>query len=425
MFTRLTNTPPLTRFTSIPFGHLCVYPCVMAQLFAPVVVALAAALVAGCASSPTSQPAPSDAIVSADAGGLAEQATTVSALRTAEGEQLITLELPGGSYTPVPPEGSTDDYRCFILDLPEGTAGFATGFEVAPGNPEVTHHAILYRAYPDQLEAAAKLDAADDRPGYECFGGSGLPPRPGNSLNESDWLTAWAPGGRPSATPEGYGVPIPAGGKVVLQMHYNTRAGIQPDTTVVRMRMAAPEAALNPLFTTLLPAPVELPCAEGQSGPLCDRAAAVADLTSRFGNESGLAVQGLQWLCGQDNPITPGVTQSCTRTIRQDTTVFSVAGHMHLLGRSIAVDVNPGTPQEQRILDVTNYDFDNQSARPLAQPLQLRAGDKVRVTCTHDPTLRGKLPGVPEEPRYVVWGEGTTDEMCLGVLIGGREAATG
>ena len=387
-------------------------------------VVVAGMVLAGCAGDPTAAP-PSDAVASADAGGLAGQASTVSALRTADGEQLVTLELPGGAYTPQPPEGSTDDYRCFLLDLPEGVDGFATGFEVAPGNPEVTHHAILYRAYPDQLEAAAKMDAADDRPGYECFGGSGLPARGGNTLNESDWLTAWAPGGRPSSTPEGYGVPIPEGGKVVLQMHYNTRAGVQPDTTVVRMRMASPEANLNPLFTTLLPAPVELPCIEGQSGPMCDREASVADVVNRFGNESGLIISGLQWLCSRDTPITPGPTQSCTRTIRQDTKVFSVAGHMHLLGRSITVDVNPGTPQEQRILDVPAYDFDNQGARPLPEPLQLRAGDTVKVTCTHDQSLRGKVPGIPEEPRYVVWGEGTTDEMCLGVLIGGREAAAG
>ena len=37
-------------------------------------------------------------------------------------------------------------------------------------------------------------------------------------------------------------------------------------------------------------------------------------------------------------------------------------------------------------------------------------GDTVRVTCRHDASLRDG------EPRYVVWGEGTTDEMCLGVL---------
>ena len=25
--------------------------------------------------------------------------------------------------------------------------------------------------------------------------------------------------------------------------------------------------------------------------------------------------------------------------------------------------------------------------------------------------------GVPKTPRYILWGEGTTDEMCLGILL--------
>jgi len=41
----------------------------------------------------------------------------------------------------------------------------------------------------------------------------------------------------------------------------------------------------------------------------------------------------------------------------------------------------------------------------------------VRVTCTHDVRKRVKgEDGIPKTPRYVLWGEGTTDEMCLGVL---------
>jgi hypothetical protein len=42
----------------------------------------------------------------------------------------------------------------------------------------------------------------------------------------------------------------------------------------------------------------------------------------------------------------------------------------------------------------------------------------LTVTCRHDQSLRDQLPalqGVPE--RYVVWGEGTTDEMCLGIVL--------
>jgi hypothetical protein len=266
-----------------------------------------------------------------------------------------------------------------------------------------------------------QLDTADERPGYECFGGSGLPSAQGTNLNESDWLTAWAPGGRASGTPEGYGIPIPENSKVVLQMHYNTRDALAPDDTLVRMRMAAPDAALNPLHSTLVPGPVELPCLPDQTGPLCDRQAAIDDVVARFGEESLIAINGLPRLCGQD-VLQPGPTQSCERTIREESTLFSVAGHMHLLGRSITVDLNPGTAGEQRLLDVANYDFDNQGAVPLPEPVQLRPGDKVRVTCTHDQSLRGKVPGIPVEPRYVVWGEGTTDEMCLAVLVSGKQA---
>ena len=39
------------------------------------------------------------------------------------------------------------------------------------------------------------------------------------------------------------------------------------------------------------------------------------------------------------------------------------------------------------------------------------------MTCTHVQWLRDKLPSFEGQPdRYVVWGEGTTDEMCLGML---------
>lgn len=375
------------------------------------------------ASAPSASPGASAA--AGPHGAATGHATAAGASLTERaGEQIVTLSLPGGSYTPQAPAGATDDYRCFVLDLPAGASGYATGFEVVPGNPDVTHHAILYKVYPDQVAGAVELEAADDTPGYECFGGSGLPRRSGQgiqkALNESDWVTAWAPGGDAADTPDGYGVEIPDGGKVVLQMHYNTRKTIAPDNTVVKLRMAPGDSGKKPLYSMLMPAPVELPCTEGQSGPLCDRDAAVADVISRFGAGSALMVSGLHMLCRTD--VAPSPTQSCTRKVTEPTTVFASAGHMHLLGRSITIDVNQGTPEEKRILDVQAYDFDRQDAVPLAEPVQLQAGDRVTVTCTHDASLRGKLPGVPDEPRYVVWGEGTTDEMCLGVLVTGKDA---
>jgi hypothetical protein len=95
-----------------------------------------------------------------------------------------------------------------------------------------------------------------------------------------------------------------------------------------------------------------------------------------------------------------------------------MAGHMHLLGRSIKVELNPGTPGAKTLLDVPNYNFDNQSVQPLAAPVAVHSGDVLRVTCTHDAGLRKLLPALRDTPpRYVVWGDGTSDEMCLGLMV--------
>lgn len=54
----------------------------------------------------------------------------------------------------------------------------------------------------------------------------------------------------------------------------------------------------------------------------------------------------------------------------------------------------------------------------------MRAGDNLRVTCTHDATLRARTPALKTlKPRYVVWGEGTSDEMCLGVVVWSAKSA--
>ena len=98
-------------------------------------------------------------------------------------------------------------------------------------------------------------------------------------------------------------------------------------------------------------------------------------------------------------------------------TVYAAAGHMHLLGRSIGIVANAGTSREEQLLDVQVWDFDRQGATRLAKPLDLTPGDTLTVTCTHDANLRRQLPALADtDPRYITWGEGTTDEMCLGVL---------
>ena len=50
---------------------------------------------------------------------------------------------------------------------------------------------------------------------------------------------------------------------------------------------------------------------------------------------------------------------------------------MHLLGRSIRIEVNPGTAGRRRVLDIPIWDFDNQGAKPV-EPVHLDPWDTVR-----------------------------------------------
>jgi len=376
----------------------------------------ALALVAACGNAPSSTDAAQDptpgpsASTPAVVQGDPVEAVKPEPLRS--GETRMSLRIPK-TYTPSAPNGvGTDDYRCFLLDPHLTHDAFLTGTFVKPDNRNVVHHVILYRADPNQVAAAHQLDARDPGEGWTCFGDSGLPNS--SDLDDAPWLGAWAPGATESVDAPGFGTSLAAGSQIIMQVHYNLLGGPGPDRSATLLRLAPGTEHLTPLSTMLMPAPVELPCRPGHTdNPLCDRDAAVADVIKRFGpvgNTNNL----LDLFCNQKPE--PSQVTSCVRTITRPTTIRGVAGHMHLLGRSIKVVVNPGTPRAKTVLDIPVWDFDNQGSTPI-KPVALKVGDTVKVTCKHVQWLRDKLPAFQGQPdRYVVWGEGTQDEMCLGIL---------
>ena len=330
-----------------------------------------------------------------------------------KGERRATLAMPA-AYTPSAPYGSgTDDYRCFLLDPDLSKDEWLTGTTVQPGNPEVVHHVILFQVPPEQIEAAEAIDAEEDGQGWTCFGGTGLDEF--QNVDDAPWIGAWAPGGEESVRKPGYGVKLRAGSRIIMQVHYNLLAGTNPDTSAAQLRLSPGDGDMEQLHTMLMPAPVELPCrAEYADGPLCDRDAAMFDVMDRFGAEGSQTANALYLLCGGEPK--PGQVQSCTRTVNEPMTIHAAGGHMHLLGREIRIETNPGTPQAETVLDIPVWDFDDQGARDI-DPVTLNPGDTVKVTCKHVQWLRDQLPAFEGQPdRYVVWGEGTTDEMCLGML---------
>jgi hypothetical protein len=334
------------------------------------------------------------------------------ALPLRAGERFVNVTVPQ-PYTPSAPNGGTDEYRCLVIDPHLTKPAFLTGAQFQPRNASIVHHAITYAIPPESAAAASAKDAATPGEGWTCFGGTGL-------SQEGAWVDTWTPNHKETLLKQDVGFPLKPGSLVIVQIHYNLlatngRAGAS-DQSSVRLRLAEGTAATKPLATVPLQAPIELPCATGESGPLCDRAAAIADVAKRFGAEEGAKEEQLVSQCGKGKPV-PGNTQHCDYPVPQPMTVYAGLGHMHLLGRSIKVELNPGTAKARTLIDVPSFNFDDQKLQPLPTPIDVKPGDTVRVTCTHDASLRRKLPQLSKlPPRYVIWGDGTSDEMCLGLL---------
>jgi Copper type II ascorbate-dependent monooxygenase, C-terminal domain len=343
----------------------------------------------------------------------------------ARGESVLSVQMPA-TYKPTARNGATDDYRCFLLDPKLAHDAFVTSARVEPGAARVVHHVILFRETAAQAAAAKRLDAASPGLGWSCFGGTGVDIGSDlggveTALNDANWIAAWAPGWGGGRLPDGNGIPLPAGSRIVMQVHYNLLNGRARDRSRAVLTVAPAAASLQAVQTMLLPAPVELACDKGEHGPLCSRGNALLDLARKYGPVGGLAPAGLLLLCGKDaaNPR-PSATTTCDRRIDTPTKILSVAGHMHLLGQSIRLTLNPGTPGAKVLLDIPRWDFRWQNAYTLAQPIDAKPGDVLRVTCHYDVAKRVHAVHtghpIPRTPRYVLWGEGTSDEMCLGIL---------
>jgi hypothetical protein len=343
------------------------------------------------------------------AGVLATPASASSPTQT-------TLTMEGSWYKPSAPAGGTDDYHCTLVNPHVTKNSFIVKAHFYPNSIEV-HHAILFLIPPNLAAQAVKDDKGGK--GWTCFGESALPGTDaGRQISNTPWLTAWAPGHGEDVEPAGTGVSLPAGSLVVEQIHYNLLRGDKPVRARLQLTTVPASTPLQPLQLDLRPAPPDVPCPADVTGPLCSRAASLADLGKRFGPSAITFDNLIEQACGR-NPVDPpsGDTTSCTWPIAANETIVRLGAHMHLTGRSLRIILDPGTPKQQVLLNVTNFNFDYQKSYTLAHPVMTHPGDTLEVSCTYDPTLRQELPQLRKLPaRYVVWGDGSSDEMCLGLV---------
>ena len=297
-----------------------------------------------------------------------------------------------GESFPVPGTGD-DVYRCFPVATDFATDVFVRAVDVQPGDRRVTHHVVLYM---DPNGESFALDAAEEGPGYTCFGDAGIDNfgqleeidldvllERGLGAVTSPVLGGWAPGNRPTFLPKGSGIRIPKGATIVVQVHYHplenepvddlTRVGLyitdDPDTDDVFL---APIANLD----------FEVPAGAVDYEVLAEISPAeyIERLTGFSLDISGEAL--------------------------------AVLPHMHLLGQEISVDALLPDGTEQRLVEVMDWSFDWQDGYFFRRPVPIPEGTSFRLRCVYDNSADNPLnPNDPPQP--VGWGDRTVDEMAL------------
>jgi hypothetical protein len=332
------------------------------------------------------------------------------------------LVLTTPSYIPTPPKGGSDEYRCFLLNPKFAKETYLKSVTITPDNMKVSHHGILYRVSALNVATTEMLDAESAELGWPCFGDTGIPGATAfTPASPSSWISFWAPGGNFKSYPTGTGMKFNAGDQFILQSHFMVMPGYADNEKKASMKIVIEYAAstVAELKTMLVAAPIEVPCAPSESGPLCNRDAALADLAKRTSAKAALQETGLLFICGKSptKPI-PSTVSDCSQRVNSSMKIYGATPHMHQLGKNITIThTNISTGEVTTLSTRPQWNFDDQRTDWLATPIAAQIGDRISVTCTYDVGLRSLLPIYKNlSPNYVVWGEGTRDEMCLAII---------
>jgi hypothetical protein len=310
---------------------------------------------------------------------------------------------PTGKFTTASSEVEADQFVCLSIDpgITENT--WLNAFEVLPDNNTVVHHVLTGIDY-----GGGTADYVDENGVYDCFGGFNPP----DVSIDAVFIGGWIPGAGPIEFPEQSALRMPAGARIVLQMHYHTVSEPQDDGTGVALRFNE--------NTPVREAYVDL------------YGNAFEQYTDGFGLQAGPNDEG------EPAFFVPAGTADHTETmvykmspvLPRNSQVFLVANHMHFVGRDMKTSVRhrdqaPDPDTESCLLQTPFWDFDWQQFyfydTTVAAP-EIWPGDELELRCTYDNVTTN--PGVARalsdagltDPVDVTLGEGSLDEMCIIVL---------
>jgi peroxiredoxin/mono/diheme cytochrome c family protein len=243
---------------------------------------------------------------------------------------------------PVPAEG-TVQYQFFTVDPGWTEDKWVQASECRPSNRGVVHHIIVF----------TKVEGQD-----EFDGGRG-------------GLAGYAPGTPPHVLPPGTATFVPAGAKLVFQLHYTPNGVAQADRSCVGFKFADPKSVKKTL-----------------------RDGMVGDV-------------GFKIPPGEGN-----FEVKAKHRFLKDTLLLSLMPHMHLRGKDFKFEAQYPDGTKEVLLDVPSYDFNWQLRYYLAEPKLMPKGTRLECTAHFDNSAENLAN--PDPGETVSFGEQTWEEMMFG-----------
>lgn len=268
----------------------------------------------------------------------------VEGWKIGEPDQIIEMRDPPVPFN-VAAEGIIK-YQHFEVDPGWDEDKYVIATEARPDNSAVVHHIIAYIIPPGEEDEEKK--------------------------KSRKMLVGFAPGATPRVMNDGTALFVPAGSRLLFEMHYTPNGTAQTDLSYIGVKFTA-KGNVKRLFT--------------------GGAAAARELEIK------------------SNQITKGVVAQ--HTVNQAQMLLDMTPHMHLRGKSFQYELKqPKGKDWEMLLDVPNYDFNWQLTYKLKTPRLLKEGAVIRCTATFDNTDDNDAN--PDSNVTVGWGPQSWDEMMIG-----------
>jgi peroxiredoxin len=241
-----------------------------------------------------------------------------------------------------------DPYRYYTVDPGFTEDKWVSRVECRPGNAAVVHHIIAF------IRPPATQSRGLDR-----------------DVRGFNHLAGFAPGTRPLELPPGWAKRIPAGSKLVFQMHYTPIGSPQKDRSSVALTFIDAKDVTHEVSTTNA-------------------------TQHRFLIPPGEANHKVE----------------ADRLFARDAVLLSLFPHMHMRGKSFKYELTYPDGTTEILLDVPQYDFNWQNSYILREPKAIPAGSKLHCTAYFDNSLANLAN--PDPTKSVRWGDQTWEEMMIG-----------